>query len=166
MITNPFRMLRDTGVGRVRYALRAWLVAVVPSLLLFLAQVAAGIASLRPPANVPAGLGWGYSVLVAPIVETALMLPLAWFLDRAMPRHEGLRIVALAVACALAHKLGGNWRQVVNALWPFLVYATTLVAWRKRSSGDALAVTSVVHALYNASFFAAGMLGALAGTDA
>jgi len=165
MITNPFRMLRDTGVGRVRYALRAWLVAVVPSLLLFLVQVVAGIASLRPPANVPIGLGWGYSVLLAPIVETALMLPLAWLLDRATPRHEGLRIVALAVACALAHKLGGNWRQVVNALWPFLVYAATLIAWRKRSSADALAVTAIVHALYNASFFAVGMLAAWAGAD-
>jgi hypothetical protein len=165
MITNPFLMLRDTGVGRVRYALRAWLVAVVPSLLLFLAQVIAGMASLRPPADVPTGLGWGYSVLLAPIVETTMMLPLAWFLDRAIPRHEGLRIIALALVCALAHRLGGNWRQVVNALWPFLVYAATLIAWRKRSSADALAVTAVVHALYNATFFAAGTLGAWAGTD-
>jgi hypothetical protein len=156
-------MLRETGIGRVRYALRAWLVAVVPSLLLFLVQVVAGLASLRPPANVPTGLGWGYSVLVAPVVETALMLPLAWLLDRAMPRHEGLRIVALAVTCALAHKPGGDWRQVVNALWPFLVYAATLTAWRKRSNGDALAVTAAVHALYNASFFPAGTLGAWVG---
>ena len=166
MLPDPFRMLRDTTVGRTRYALRAWLVAVVPSLLLFFVLVAVGAASLRPPVPAPDGFAIGYSVLVAPVVETALMLSLAWLLGRAVPGHESLRIVALAVLCALAHKLGGSWRQVVNALWPFLVYAAALCAWRKRSLRDAFAVTAVVHGLYNATFFAVGALAAAASGDA
>jgi hypothetical protein len=166
MLPNPFRILRDTDVGRARYALRAWLIAVVPSLLLFFALVALGAASLRPPAQPSDALAIGYSVLLAPVIETALMLVLAWPLNRALRGHEGLRIVVLAVACALAHSPGGGWRQAVNALWPFLVYAATLVNWLKRSNRDAFAVTAIVHGLYNATFFAVGALGALVSAKA
>jgi len=158
---NPFRLLRDTGVGRVRYLLRAWLVAVVPALLLFFALIAIGEATLRPRAGMPDGGTLAASLLVAPVVETALMFPFAWLLARVPPAREGLCVLALALLAALAHYPGGHWRQVVNALWPFAVFAATLFAWLRHSWRAALALTAAVHALYNATFLAVGVLGLL-----
>ncbi len=89
------------------------------------------------------------------------MLPLAFLLTLIFPRQMRLRIAVLAVTCALAHKLGGGWRQVLASLWPFLIYSVTLTSWLKRSARDAFALTALVHALYNATFFAVGALGSL-----
>jgi hypothetical protein len=158
---NPFRLLRDTGVGRSRYVFRAWVVAVVPALLLFVALIAIGEATLRPREGMPDGGILTASLLVAPVVETALMFPFAWLLARVLPAREGLSVLALALLAALAHYPGGHWRQVVNALWPFAVFAATLFAWLRRSWRDAFVLTAIVHALYNATFLAVGALGVL-----
>jgi len=72
-----------------------------------------------------------------------------------------LQILLLAFVAALAHRIGGDWRQVVNTTWPILVYATSLVLWLRRSASDAFIVTTIVHALYNMAFFAVGILGRL-----
>jgi hypothetical protein len=71
-----------------------------------------------------------------------------------------LRIVLIGLFGALAHRLGGDWRQVVHTLWPMLVYASALVLWLRRSATSAFVVTAIAHSIYNASFFAAGSLGA------
>jgi len=42
-----------------------------------------------------------------------------------------------------------------------LIYSVTLTTWLKRSSGTAFVLTALVHALYNATFFAVGALGAI-----
>jgi membrane protease YdiL (CAAX protease family) len=72
----------------------------------------------------------------------------------------------VAFVAALAHRIGGDWRQVVNTTWPILVYATSLVLWLRRSASDAFIVTTIVHALYNMAFFAVGILGRLLLSDA
>jgi hypothetical protein len=141
--------------------LRAWLVAVVPSLLYFFALVLIGADSLRPPAWTLDATFAGYSILAAPLLETALMLPLASLLALMIPRYVRTRIVLLTVICALAHQIGGGWQQVVASFWPFLIYSATLTTWLKRSSRDAFVLTAFVHALYNATFFGVGALGAL-----
>ena len=102
-----------------------------------------------------------YSVLLAPVVETGAMLALAAVLARLLPTHAALQILLLAFVAALAHRIGGDWRQVVNTTWPILVYATSLVLWLRRSASDAFIVTTIVHALYNMAFFAVGILGRL-----
>jgi hypothetical protein len=76
-------------------------------------------------------------------------------------RHERIRIVLLAATCALAHKFGGSWQQVFASAWPFLIYSVTLTAWLKQSGRAAFVLTALVHALYNATFFAVGALGFL-----
>lgn len=158
---NPLDAFCSTNSSRAGYAARAWLVAVVPSLLYFVVLVAIGADSLRPPPGALDPTFAGYSILAAPLLETALMLPLAFLLTLVFPRQARLQIALLAVTCALAHKLGGGWRQVLASLWPFLIYSVTLTTWLKRSVRDAFVLTTVVHALYNATFFAVGALGFL-----
>jgi membrane protease YdiL (CAAX protease family) len=78
-----------------------------------------------------------------------------------VPEHLALQIALVALVTALAHRIGGDWRQVVHTTWPSLVYATSLVLWLRRSASDAFIVTTIVHALYNTAFFAVGILGSL-----
>ena len=157
---NPLEIPYDTKASRARYALRAWLIAVIPSLLYFFALVSIGTDSLRPPAQALDTTYAGYSILVAPLLETALMFPLASLLMLINPQKERIRVVLLATICALAHKIGGGWQQVIASFWPFLIYSVTLTAWLKRSNSAAFALTALVHALYNATFFGVGAIGA------
>jgi hypothetical protein len=153
--------LPGANAGWAGYAVRAWLAATVPPLLWFLARIAAGTASLHPPAKALEPAFAAYSLLAAPLLETALMLPVASLLALVAPRRARVRIVLLATLGALAHYFGGGWRQVFATFWPFLVYAATLVTWMPRSGRDAFLLTSFVHALYNATFFGVGAIGAL-----
>lgn len=152
-------MIPAQNPRRARYAIGAWLVAIVPSLAFFLARVASGAGTLRPPSGALDPLVLGYSVLVAPLLETALMLALAELLALGMPRHAKTRIALLAAIGALAHLPGGGWPQVVSSLWPFLVYSVTMITWMQRSKRDAFTITAVVHALYNATFVVVGVMG-------
>jgi hypothetical protein len=151
----------DTKAGRAAYALRAWLIAAVPSLLCFLALVYIGADTLRPPARSLDAVVAGYSILAAPLLETALMLPLASLFKWMIPRQERVRIILLAAIGALAHRIGGGWPQVLASFWPFLIYSVTLTTWLKRSQKEAFMLTATVHALYNATFFGVGAIGAL-----
>ena len=157
--------LLATDNGRTRSVLRASLLAIVPSLLVFGVLVALGLDTLRIPPGALDPTFVAYSVLLAPAIETALMLAFAAVLARLVPTRAALQIVLVALVAALAHRIGGNWRQVVAVTWPMLVYATSLVLWLRRSASDAFIVTTSVHALYNVAFVAVGILGALAMAD-
>ena len=157
--------LLGANYGRAGFVLRASLVAIVPSLVVFGGLVALGIDTMRAPPGALDPAFVAYSVLLAPAIETAVMLALAAALARLVPGNGGLQVVAVALAGALAHRVGGDWRQVAHATWPMLVYATSLALWLRRSAADAFVVTTIVHALYNAAFFAVGVLGVLATGD-
>ena len=155
---KPLRNITDTTAGHVRYVARAWLLALVPSLALFALRVAlGGVSPALPPAAELAGVAF-YSILVAPLVETAAMIPFALALARLPVASDAPRTLALAALAALAHGFGGSGWQVALAFWPFVVYSAALFAWRARSLADAYLVTAAVHMLFNASMFAAGML--------
>ena len=157
-LIGPFSCASGSRAG---YALRAWLVATAPSLVYFFTLVSIGADSLQPPAGALDVAIAGYSILLAPVLETALMLLLASLLSWLIPRSERVRIVLLAAIFALAHVYGGGWRQVIASFWPSLVYSVTLVTWLKHSVKDAFVLTALVHALYNLSIFAVGALGVL-----
>lgn len=151
-----------TDAGRFRFVVHASCLAIVPSLLVFGVLVALGIDTLRvPPGALDPALVL-YSVLLAPAIETALMLALAAVLARLVPEQAALQAVLIALFTALTHGMWGNWGQVMRTIWPILVYAMSLVLWLRRSVSDAFIVTAIVHAFYNVAFFAVGILGALA----
>jgi hypothetical protein len=158
---HPLRALRDVDAGHVRYVWRAWLIAVVPSLALFGVRLAIGGATLRAAISPDVAGVAAYSIVIAPLIETAVMVPFALAL-RALPwKSDWPRVLALAALAALAHGLGGSAWQVASAFWPFVVYSAALFAWRARSLGDAYLVTVLIHMLYNATFFAVGLAGML-----
>jgi hypothetical protein len=158
------RLLGADGT-RARSALRASLAAIVPSLLLFALLVALGIDSLRAPRQAIDPAFVLYSVMLAPAIETAVMLAAAAVLARLLPQRALLQIVVLALLAALAHRIGGGWRQVLRTLWPLAVYAGCLVLWLRRSARDAFLVTTLVHMAYNGVLFAVGYAGMLASDD-
>lgn len=162
---HSIECLAATSNGRARFVICASLVAIAPSLLVFGVLVALGIDTFRAPAGAFDSAFVAYSVLLAPAMETAVMLVLMAVLARLMPKRAALQIVLVAFVVALAHSIGGDWRQVVYTTWPILVYATSLALWLRRSASDAYILTTIIHALYNAAFFALGLLGSLAMGD-
>jgi hypothetical protein len=158
---NPLRTLARTDAGHVRYVFAAWAIAVVPSLALYAARVAFGSASLHAQRGVEIAQVAAYSIVVAPLVETMVMVPLALALNALPAKSDWPRVFALAALAALAHGFGGTAWQVVAAFWPFVVYSAALFAWRRRSLQDAYLVAVLIHMLYNATFFAVGLAGAL-----
>jgi hypothetical protein len=152
-------MLARTDAGHVHYTLSAWAIAVVPSLALFAARVALGEASLRTPEAAGIAGFAAYSIVVAPLVETMVMVPLALALNALPAKSDWPRAFALAALAALAHGFGGTAWQIAAAFWPFVVYSAALFAWRRRSLQDAYLVAVLIHMLYNATFFAIGLAG-------
>lgn len=151
-------VVSGTAGGRLRYVGLAWLLALAPSLVLYALRVAlGGVSPTLPPAADLAGIAF-YSILVAPLVETAAMIPFALALARLPLAGDGPRILALAALAALAHGFGGSAWQVAFAFWPFVVYSAALFAWRARSLADAYLVAAAVHMLFNASMVAAGVV--------
>ena len=110
-----------TNNGRAKSAVRASLLAILPSLLAFGVLVALDIDTLRVPVGSLDPAFIAYSVLLAPALETAIMLALAALLARFVPEHLALQIALVALVAALAHRIGGDWRQVVRTTWPSLV---------------------------------------------
>jgi hypothetical protein len=162
---NAIERLLGADGARARSVLRASLAAIAPSLLLFALLVALGIDSLRASRQAIDPRFVLYSVALAPAIETAAMLAVAALLARVLPRHALLQIVVLALLAALAHRIGGGWRQVLRTLWPLAVYAGCLVLWLRRSARDAFLVTTLVHMAYNGALFAVGYAGMLASGD-
>ncbi|MCC7326025.1 MAG: hypothetical protein IT521_04390 [Burkholderiales bacterium] len=157
---QPLRALDDVYAGPARYVLRAWLVAVLPSLVFFGVRVGLGSASLHPPAVADVATFAAYSILVAPVIETALMFPVALLLRRLPGQSDWPRVLALAALAALVHGFGGSAWQVVGVFWPFVVYSAAFFAWSRHSYRHALLITGAIHALYNATFFLVGVLAA------
>ena len=155
---RPLRALADIGPGHVRYVVHAWLVALVPSLAVYAGRIATGDARVvRVLAPDVAGFA-AYSIVVAPLIETALLLPFALALTRLPVASDWPRVIALAALAALAHGFGGSAWQVALAFWPFVVYAAALYAWRARSLSEAYLVAAAIHMLFNGAIFAAGVL--------
>ncbi len=148
--------------GRGRCILRASLLATLPSVAVFALLVEMDVDTLRAPLGALDAAFAAYALLVAPMLETAAMLAVAALAAWVAPRQPLLRILVVGLLGAWAHRLGGDWRQVVRTLWPMLVYASAIVLWLRRSALDAFVVGSAVHAIYNASIFAMGAIGALA----
>lgn len=150
----------DPATGRRRYVVTAWLLAWVPSLAFFIVRVLTGNASLAIPLGPGVAAFSAYSILLAPVLETAAMLPVAALLRRLPVRSDIPRIALLAALAAAAHAPQGGAPAVAGALWPFAVYSACLFAWWPHSWRDAFMVTAAVHALYNASFLGTGLAAA------
>ena len=124
-----------------------WATAFFPSILL------AGLVSYllptvqQPEFNVDGTVAVLMIVGFAPIVETLIMGGVLVLLLR-LTRNPALSVLISSAGWGIAHSLSAPaWGLVI--WWPFLIFSTLFVTWRKRSRAGALAIVMIVHALHN-----------------
>ena len=154
----PFlpRFLFEPGPGAPAYAVKGWLVALVPSLVIAASVSIAGGAPQGGLAE-PPPLFLLLSVVVAPLAETLLMiLPLLALRRLAGP---GPAVLLNALLWAALHSLiEPIWGLVV--WWPFLILSIAMLAWRQRGLLAAIAVVTAIHTLQNATAAVLALLAA------
>ncbi|HWT11582.1 MAG TPA: hypothetical protein VN231_02400 [Allosphingosinicella sp.] len=128
------------------YVAKAWLLALLPSLAL------AALVSLAAPQSAAPRLESGgplfllLVVLVAPFLETLLMIGPLWLLDRLL--GPGPAAVGSALLWGLLHSLAAPaWGLVV--WWPFLILSIVFLTWRALGLGTAVLLVTSVHAMQN-----------------
>ena len=153
----PFlpRFLFSAEEPALAYAAKAWLLALLPSLAL------AGLINLAAPSagtpDFPVG-GTIFLVLVlivAPLVETLLMIPPLWAFARIA--GPGAAAIGSALLWAALHSLAVPlWGLVV--WWPFLILSVVLLTWWRRGLGRALLMVAGIHAMQNGASLALASL--------
>ena len=139
------------------YILGAWLLAMLPSLVLSgLLRLVAPEAEVPlveyeclPPAFTAIML-----IVVAPFLETLIMAAWATILHRAFGFVAA--VFGSALAWGIAHSSAvPAWGLVV--WWPFLIFTIVYLTWRRRGLWPAIGMATAVHALQN-SVGVAGLL--------
>jgi hypothetical protein len=141
-------ILRNTAQPLLGYVWKAGLISLLPSLAIS-ALLNQFIALKEPPGlreGPPAQILFGVLIL-SPWVETFLLWYFLWILN-----HWIKRPVPLALASALVwgvlHSLATPaWGLAI--FWPFFVFSTCFIEWRKRSRLKAIAATALVHTFQN-----------------
>jgi hypothetical protein len=133
-----------------RYLLKAWALALVPSVALgaLFGWLLPDLAGPDFPLQIGKPLLVFLLVIVSPVVETLILMPLVLILRRFV--GPGPAVIASALLWAGAHSLqAAGWGLVV--WWPFLIMAVALLAWRARGLWTAFALVLSIHALQNAA---------------
>ena len=141
----PLFLFRPDG-SRLAYVLKAWLLALVPSILLSLIVNSAAPAAEQPhlPLSGPAAIG--FITLLGPFLETLIMAGALLVLTRIVA--PGPAAVLSAIGWGVAH----SWAAPIWGLiiwWPFLIFSILFVTWRSRSLAMAFAMPALAHALHN-----------------
>ena len=161
--------------NKARYVVKAWLLALLPSILL-----ATAVSLVAPDAQIhlPTGdvvnghglLGQDGGVApdaqrvdiplrgnmlpvmivllvaVGPLLETLLMTPVVLGVNRVA--GAGPAVVVNAMLWGIVHSLQRPvWGLVV--WWPFLILSIALVTWRARGIGTAILIVTCIHGLQN-----------------
>jgi membrane protease YdiL (CAAX protease family) len=137
-IRTPERPFRAIAVG--------WLTAFSVSIL-FAYLGSRLLPGAKPPEfHVSGGLALFALVIFSPVLETLLMGIVLLVLLRLLPAT--LAILVSAIGWGIAHStVAPIWGVVI--WWPFLVFSTLFVTWRRRSLWLAFAIPMCVHALQN-----------------
>ncbi len=135
------------------YIVKAWLLALLPSLAL-----AAAVGSVAPPGTqtpdieVQGSMPLLLLIVIGPFLETLILAVMALVLNRLV--GAGPAVVLCAILWGIAHSFGAPvWGLIV--WWPFLIFSVALLAWRGRGILLAIVVVTVIHGLQNAT---AGLL--------
>ena len=140
-------LLRNTDRSMRSYVWRAWLIALLPSLVVS-AVVTLALPESTPPLKGPAVFLVVGVLFLSPWFETLLMWPVLWVLKRFIASSIGVA-AASAVFWGILHSLAAPaWGLVV--VWPFFVFSTCFLEWEKKSTGRAIVATALVHMCQNA----------------
>ena len=123
-----------------------WATAFLPSILLAVLVSQLLPAAEQPQFNVDGATAIVMLVLFAPILETLIMGGVLVLLLRLAGPFWAVLISS--AGWGVAHSLAAPaWGLVI--WWPFLIFSTLFVTWRRRSRIAALAIAASVHALHN-----------------
>jgi len=123
-----------------------WLTAFLPSLLIGALVTHLFPQSAQPQLPVSNWLGVFLMVVFAPVTETLIMAGVLAILLRIVP--PTVAVVISAIGWGVAHSMAAPaWGLVI--WWPFFVFSTLFVAWRRRSLAAAILVPASAHALQN-----------------
>lgn len=129
-----------------RYVLVTWALAFFPSLLL--SAIASQLVPEAGPKfpDVDPGLLLFLLVVFAPVIETLIMGTILLLLNRSLGFLPAILISSLG--WGIAHSLEAPaWGLVI--WWPFLIFSTTFLVWKRRSLGAAFGMPMVIHGLQN-----------------
>jgi membrane protease YdiL (CAAX protease family) len=139
----------DADGNRPRYIVKAWLLALIPSILLSI--VVSLLAPNAGPVEIPLRgemlpLMILLLVVIGPLLETLLMTPVVIGVNRVA--GPGPAVVANAVLWGVLHSLQRPiWGLVV--WWPFLILSVALLTWRPRGIVTAMVLVTCIHGLQN-----------------
>lgn len=141
------RALRNTEQRIGSYVWKAGLIAVLPSLAVsFL--LSAGTHSGPSPAFRGPAMMVVFGVLVlSPWIETLLMWPILWLLQKFMQSSVAVAATS-AVVWGILHSLASPLWGIVVA-WPFFVFSFCFLEWRRKSIGSAVLATGLTHTCQN-----------------
>lgn len=138
----------DTSRSKPLYIIKGWLLTLLPSLAL-----AALAASLFQQAEgpdfgeQPAAILLFALVVFAPVVETLIMVPPLLLLNRLFGPTPA--VILSALGWGVAHSLQAPmWGFVI--WWPFFVFSSVLLVWRKKSLVTGMLLVMGIHAMQNA----------------
>lgn len=149
MLTSIIKTLQDIDQPVPIYMLKALVCAIVPSLVISLSLNFLLLPEQQVPLDILKPGILVSVVLVAPIVETAIL----WLILAGLQRWTKLSLVQCALASALIWAL---FHGLQVPIWgatifiPFFVFSLCFLSWRKRSLVAAMLMTTSVHALQNA----------------
>ena len=129
-----------------RYIGKAWLTSLLPSVAL-----SAFVSLVVPEASYPSFRIDGpmailLAVIIGPILETFLMIPLLLVLDRLF--GPGAAVVGSALLWGVLHSLSAPaWGLII--WWLFLILSIAFLTWRRVGIGKAFLVVFAIHALQN-----------------
>lgn len=146
-----------TDENTARYAVRAWLLMLLPSLAMAL------VVRLAAPGSGPASVVEmtpfvaGALILVGPLVETLLLAPPLLLMNRLF--GPGPAVLICAIFFGALHSVN-NWAtHGLIAWWPFLIMSIALLTWRGHGLAKAGLVVWLMHGLQNSA--AVALLGLL-----
>lgn len=124
----------------------AWLTTFPLSILLAYLASRLFPGSAQPDFKASGGLAIFALVIFSPVIETLIMGGVLLLLLRFLP--ETAAILVSAAGWGIAHSLmAPTWGLAI--WWPFLIFSTLFVAWRRRSLGLAFLLPMGAHALQN-----------------
>jgi membrane protease YdiL (CAAX protease family) len=140
------RFLFDTDTIPERYIGKAWLVALLPSVALSALVGQVTPKESHPNLQIDGLTDVLLAVVVSPILETLLMIPPLFGLNRLF--GPGIAVLASALLWGVAHSLSAPaWGLVI--WWLFLILSVAMLAWRRTGVGRAILVVFSIHALQN-----------------
>ena len=142
----------NTGQALPLYVVKAWLLTLIPSLILATLVTQVALGTPGPEFGAPSPYTLFLIVVFAPVGETLIMVPPLLLLNRLLGPQ--LAIPVNALLWGIAHSLAAPaWGLIV--WWPFLIFSAVALVWR--SEGKLLKgmlLVMLIHAMQN-------MVGAL-----